>query len=388
MAHAFRAFPRRLMLSPAAILLCILLLAAVTWITGFYRIARVSKLQMIEKSSNNVVWQFEDIPASPDSKTLDSSIHICNTIYKRSFRAIYPQEDSKLIRQSSYFKPRSTVVNPLQINYITDPSDVCQGPDGAPYLLFMIPSMTHHAKIRETIRKTWGSVVHTPWPQTRNLPSVKIVFVLARTSHDTEEVLQKESSRYGDVLCVDFVDSYRNLTYKSLTSLYWASTRCSKARFVMKVDEDTFVNVPYLLHFLQYHERRLTRALVGYAILKPVCVRTGKWAVDFSAYPLSIFPRYLLGHSYVISADIIHDLVTMSQYLPFIPVEDATVTGVLAYAVNATRLHNIMFAKPSRTHTCSVVNNIQITVTRASAVTHRRIWEAVQSQNCSYTFLN
>jgi hypothetical protein len=49
-------------------------------------------------------------------------------------------------------------------------------------------------------------------------------------------LLGDENSRYGDVLYADFVDSYRNLTYKSLTSLYWAASKCPRASFVMKVD--------------------------------------------------------------------------------------------------------------------------------------------------------
>ena len=45
----------------------------------------------------------------------------------------------------------------------------------------------------------------------------------------------------------DFIDSYYNLTYKTLSMLYWAHYRMSDGRFrpkwVFKCDDDNFVNI-------------------------------------------------------------------------------------------------------------------------------------------------
>jgi hypothetical protein len=83
------------------------------------------------------------------------------------------------------------------------------------------------------------------------------------------------------------------------------------------------------------------RSVVGYAIGNPISVRTGKWAVDFTSYPLPFFPRYVFGHSYVISSDVIADIVNASRFLPFVPVEDAFVTGSLAKVCFEKQLLNI-----------------------------------------------
>ena len=44
-----------------------------------------------------------------------------------------------------------------------------------------------------------------------------------------------------------FQDIYYNLTLKTVMGLKWSSIYCSQAKYVMKTDDDIFVNVP-LLH--------------------------------------------------------------------------------------------------------------------------------------------
>ena len=388
------------------LLLALMAVAVLVWTAGFHTFVctssvrvSVNEVQQVEQGpfvrrEVAVVRTAEPTGGAPPSghlrcghRDFESGVNLTDTASKHMFRANSPLSDGDLIARSAYFRPRPEVVNPLKTDYIIDPAGVCRGPEGAPYVLVMIPSLSYHTAVRQTIRHTWGSVVRAPWPGTRNLPRLKIVFVFGRTRMEEEgAVLAAESREHGDVLYVDFLDSYRNLTYKSLTSLHWASTRCAGARFFMKVDEDTFVNVPYLMDFLRYHERDVRRAVMGYAISRPVSVRTGKWAVGFDAYPLPVFPRYVFGHSYVITSDLIRELVDASRTIPFIPVEDALVTGVLAHAVNATRLHNPMFALARRSHTCAVVRNVKLTLTMISPASHEQLWDAVVKGECSYTF--
>lgn len=324
------------------------------------------------------------------TKDFSTAVEDMDTLHKLSFRANIPLEDSKLIKKSRHFIPRTSVVNPLVTEYFLEPRDLCDGPSGAPYILFLIPSLSAHVEMRRVIRETWGSVVRQPWPGTVNLPQVRIVFVFGMSTNVNESsVLKHEHILWGDVVFADFVDSYRNLTLKSLTSLHWASTRCSGAKFVVKVDEDTFVNIPYLMEFLLYHEESVKYGIIGYAINNPVSVRSGKWRVRFTSYPLPVFPRYVYGHSYVISQDVLKDLVRVSQYIPFVPVEDAFVTGVLAHVMNFTRLHNALFATlATRPYTCAIVKNAKVTVTRVNETLHRKIWDAVESNTCTYDLLD
>ena len=49
-----------------------------------------------------------------------------------------------------------------------------------------------------------------------------------------------------DILQWDFVDTYHNLTMKSIMTLKWASSSCPTTKFVVKMDDDVFFNVANL----------------------------------------------------------------------------------------------------------------------------------------------
>ncbi|NWH83007.1 B3GT4 galactosyltransferase, partial [Piaya cayana] len=62
--------------------------------------------------------------------------------------------------------------------------------------------------------------------------------------------LRAEAERHGDLLQGAFADAYANLTRKTLLLLGWAAARCARAPFVLKADDDVFVNLPALTGYL------------------------------------------------------------------------------------------------------------------------------------------
>jgi beta-1,3-galactosyltransferase 5 len=59
-----------------------------------------------------------------------------------------------------------------------------------------------------------------------------------------------ESEVYGDKIQGDFIDAYRNLTFKSMIQWRWTKYMCRNARYFAKQDDDVFLNTPVLLKFL------------------------------------------------------------------------------------------------------------------------------------------
>ncbi|NXK15743.1 B3GT4 galactosyltransferase, partial [Herpetotheres cachinnans] len=72
-------------------------------------------------------------------------------------------------------------------------------------------------------------------------------------------MLQAEGLRHGDLLQGAFADTYANLTRKTLLLLRWAAARCPAVPFLLKADDDVFVNLPVLTNYLASlrHPRRL-----------------------------------------------------------------------------------------------------------------------------------
>lgn len=234
-----------------------------------------------------------------------------------------------------YFIPRDHKVNPYNYSFLIDGRTICQGE--APYLLIIVPSVFDHKRERQTVRQTWGNVVKTrKWANGRKLPLVRILFLFAMTyNSEIPAELKEESMEYEDVVVADFVESYRNLTIKSMSALHWTSRFCSGAKYLLKNDEDTIVNLPVLIEVLK---ENLTNTIIGREGHQLRVIRNGdipRWNIPREEYPLDYYPPYVLGNYYIIPNHLIATLSHVSQFLPFLSMEDVFMTGVVRLAARA-----------------------------------------------------
>lgn len=65
-----------------------------------------------------------------------------------------------------------------------------------------------------------------------------------------QRVLGREHSQYGDLVQCNSRDTYTNLTLKSIAALEWTRQYCSSARYLLKTDDDMFIDVRRLLRFI------------------------------------------------------------------------------------------------------------------------------------------
>lgn len=88
-----------------------------------------------------------------------------------------------------------------------------------------------------------------------------------------------ENQRHDDIIQERFIDSYNNLTLKSVMMLKWVNNHCGeKARFVMKTDDDMYVNVASLVKMLKARTKPQD-LLIGSLICgaRPVADVKSKW---------------------------------------------------------------------------------------------------------------
>ena len=111
-------------------------------------------------------------------------------------------------------------------------------------MFISILSAPNYFQKRQTIRETWlrhfkDSVYHM-----NLIDVIGYGFVLGKFSNDSVQIdIQKESRTHGDILQVEMDDNYYNLTRKSVAILNWVNIKCSHADFILKIDDDTFINV-------------------------------------------------------------------------------------------------------------------------------------------------
>ncbi|XP_012586389.1 PREDICTED: beta-1,3-galactosyltransferase 5-like, partial [Condylura cristata] len=136
----------------------------------------------------------------------------------------------------------------------------------------------------------------------------------------------REGQQHRDTVQKDFLDTYDNLTLKTMMGMEWVHRYCPQAAFAMKTDSDMFINVYYLVELL-LKKNQTSRFFAGllYENALPVRARPHKWFVSREDYPLDTYPAYCDGTGYVFSSDVASLVYNVSGSVPFIRLEDVYV---------------------------------------------------------------
>lgn len=199
--------------------------------------------------------------------------------------------------------------------------------------------------------------------------STQVIFLVGKSQSNatTQQQLLEESNAFGDVIQEDFIDTYNNLTLKSLMLLKWIvsfNQDADRVKYVMKCDDDTFLNIPNLVHvllggtvpiytdtFKLYTAATVKRSgwlegdreLMGFLFrnARPIRDIASKWYAPKYMYRRKIFPNYLSGTGYVIEATrAAKDLYRAAMRTPIFHLEDVYVTGLCASRSASTKPHH------------------------------------------------
>lgn len=191
------------------------------------------------------------------------------------------------------------------------------------FLLVIVCSSVTNFASRQAIRETW-SKAKTP-------ERTEVLFLLGKSENDTlNNAVMEENTNYSDIIQENFLDTYNNLTIKSTMLLKWVNDSCQHVHYVMKTDDDMFVNLPNLVKFLKNNTQN--QLLVGCVISGAVPIKDwhSKWYVPDNIYSEYTYPNYLSGTGYVMSNDIITTLYKTALNTPFFYLEDIFITGICA----------------------------------------------------------
>ena len=153
--------------------------------------------------------------------------------------------------------------------------------------------------------------------------------------------MRNESAVYGDILRLNYTETYSLLAFKTMSSLWLASTM--DVQFIVKVDDDVYLHVPKMIWWLKTSslpDKLYAGAVQGGVKLKVVRDPTHKWFVSEQFLNDSWFPPYCNGPFYILSKSALLELLKVSSNeglsTPF-PLEDAYI-GILAKRVGIAPL--------------------------------------------------
>jgi len=252
------------------------------------------------------------------------------------------------------------LIKPDSISSILTPPQICnpENPFTFPDLIVVVCSAVANFDARTAIRNSWAQDQNT-------LKGVRVIFLLGQEENSThDELVREEADFHGDILQESFIDTYANLTVKSVMLLKWFTNTCdisSKMRtnYVLKTDDDMYVNLPKLVQLVR--ENRKPNLLMGCLICNAVPIKDphNKWFNPRYMFNEKKYPNYLSGTGYLMHRDTAVQLYSVALSTPLFHLEDIYMTGILARKARIRPIDNIGFSYVRRTlNSCLIKQSI------------------------------
>ncbi|XP_021351525.1 lactosylceramide 1,3-N-acetyl-beta-D-glucosaminyltransferase-like [Mizuhopecten yessoensis] len=193
-------------------------------------------------------------------------------------------------------------------------------------ILVLVKSTASHYSLRGAIRSLWKSVQDA---------GIKKVFLLGYDGMNQTEI-NKESQTNRDIIQEDFVDAYRNNTFKTIMGFNWASQFCTEAKFMFFMDDDYYVKLSELANYLRkIPEQNSHNIYIGSLSKKGVPYRDKdtRWYVSAEEYPFDLYPPYIGGGAFVVSYDVAQRFRLAFPFTKYMPIDDAYL-GIVARKLN------------------------------------------------------
>ena len=205
-------------------------------------------------------------------------------------------------------------------------------PPNSVFLLILVSTNVGNFDRRQLIRKTWGAdlSINTRW---------KTVFLLGKNSNEKEmEDVSKESQIYGDIVQADYQEHFWNMSYKIAMGFEWSVKYCM-FHYLLKADDDVFVNTLGLMDFLTKHTTPRRKFYSGNILIGSVVLRDGRYAVSPEEYNETIYKPYCSGGGYVLSRDVVEKFLSYFDVSNPLKIDDAYI-GLLADRAGVKVTHN------------------------------------------------
>nr|XP_054759592.1 beta-1,3-galactosyltransferase 1-like [Lytechinus pictus]XP_054759593.1 beta-1,3-galactosyltransferase 1-like [Lytechinus pictus] len=238
---------------------------------------------------------------------------------------------------------------------LNTPRNICFDHRGMPRrvpMIIFVTSALGNLKRRDHIRVTYGN--SQAW-EVSDEPLVRTVFMLGATADPVLQAkISAEARIYGDIVQEDFIDSYLNLTRKTVMGLKWVTEHCRHAKFAMKIDDDTMLNKARILAFILRAPSH--GVVIGNLNLDMPVVRSrvgdwGKYHISEDFYPASTYPPYLSGTAFIMSTDLVEATFRTALSTPLFPWEDVFM-GMCWKKIGVSLMHDYHFMCTSNTEEC------------------------------------
>ena len=254
------------------------------------------------------------------------------TVFTYAFFQQFIYHEMDIFYQNNEFKrSRIMYLNPNMYKYVLNPNiHICLNETSSLTLLVLIITAANNFQKRLLIRNTWAI----------SDSNIKFVFILGETNDPvTNAQIQLEYIAFNDMVQANFLDSYNNLTLKTIVGMRWTAIYCSNSRFILKIDDDIVLNANPLLNYLKQIQNEFMKNTIFGMVYKnaPVCRdKSSKFYVDRKDFEKDFYPDYLDGEAYLFTSDLAQKFYSASLNIKNFVFEDIYI-GLLTAELNATQ---------------------------------------------------
>ncbi|CAG0913613.1 unnamed protein product [Notodromas monacha] len=305
----------------------------------------LSSFRLTLANVSETEWQKNSSPMPMTSLSLETSISEVFIVFKNASKTV---ETSSAVPVTA---APTTAMSLLGDEFQIEAEDLCETDTDMEILLtILITSAPTHQVQRNTIRQTWGHFAMRR--------DIRIAFVVGVSGNQkVEDQIAEESRLFRDIIQISLVDNYFNLTSKVRSMLRWTSVHCSNTQFLLKTDDDMFINIPVLLDFLR-SRANISNVIYGRIATKwkPARSKKSKWFVSKGEWESKFYPNFVTGPAYLMTFDCVTKLLAAAEGVPLLKLEDVFTTGILAEKAGIRREGVKKFSniRPKINNTCAL----------------------------------
>ena len=210
-------------------------------------------------------------------------------------------------------------------------------------VIVLVTSHIGHKNRRDSIRMNWKDSSKFAKKLQRNYNDKATYKVYFMTSYLQSEIerARTESNLHKDMLIMNRTEDYWDLSRKFMFGFLWSLENC-KFDYLLKTDDDVFVNIPNLfklIHkdpFVLKHKDRLYAGNM-YVNFGPHRNHTSKWFVSKEEWAPEKYPPFAPGMAIILSRLVIEKMVPYFDWVKPFKLEDVYV-GMLVNKANVSGL--------------------------------------------------
>ena len=226
-------------------------------------------------------------------------------------------------------------ITPKHLKILINPNGICKIDEAnkLPFVFSYVFNKADNFIKRNAIRKTWANKLF--------FPNFKIAFMVGlSTDENINRLVKEESDRFGDIVVGNYLESLKNLSFKSVMAWQWINTNCKNADYILKVDDDTVVDTFTFTNFINelFKTNRSLKNTYFCEILKGLTVERkffAKYYIECEEYGEDYYKDFCNGVANIITPDLIPKLHEASYTARPFWVDDAYV-GFITNSLNVS----------------------------------------------------